>query len=177
MYDIFFHYNIIGRSILYLKQSKKKFNYMDLFKIKDLLIFFNLKDIIDINSIFVLNYIYFFKYYFGCLPLFFNYSYKFKLNLNYFSFIVQYKFNNKRLYFPLYFFLNDIYGRIKKINLQFNQITSVIFRYEVKDMNFFLEQKNSLGFFNLKHSVCFEFIFSKTLLNFNLLFSIFKFKL
>lgn len=42
-------------------------------------------------------------------------------------------------------------------------------------MNFFIEKKNSIGFFNLKDSVNFKFIFNKKqILNYFNYFSIYK---
>ena len=126
-------------------------------KIQNLNIFFDIKEITDINSFSVLNYIYFFKYYFGFLPFFVNYDYSFKLNLSYFSFTVKYKFLNKNIYFPLFFLINDVYAFIGKNNLLIYQKLNIL-KYTVKDMNFFLEKKNSLGFFYLKHYITFEMI-------------------
>lgn len=165
----------MGRFLFFLQCSKNKFKINDILKLNLLFIFFNLKDIIDINSISILNYIYFFKFFFGYLPFFFNYECKFKLNIYYYSFKIQYKFFNKNIYFPLYFFINDIY--FFKLNLQFEKVTLYNFRYIIKDMNFFLERKNSLGFYNLKNVITFEIILKNILLlKYNLLFSIFKLK-
>jgi len=43
-------------------------------------------------------------------------------------------------------------------------------------MNFFLEKKNSLGFFNLKHNLYFQFYYNNKYKYFNL-FNLFKFKI
>jgi hypothetical protein len=176
MYDFFFHSKVIGRFLFFLQQSKIIFKFSDIFKINLLFIFFDLKNILDINSIFVVNYIYFFKFFFGYLPFFFNYESKFKLNIYYYSFKIQYKFYKNKIYFPLYFFINDIY--MFNLNLDFDKVTKYNFKYIIKDMNFFLEKKNSLGFYNLKHNIVFEIILKNILiLKEKLLFSIFKLKI
>ena len=43
-------------------------------------------------------------------------------------------------------------------------------------MNFFLEKKNSLGFFNLKHNLYFQFYYKAASLNYLNLFYLFKLK-
>lgn len=43
-------------------------------------------------------------------------------------------------------------------------------------MNFFLEKKNSLGFFNLKHNLYFQFYYKTEDLNYVNLFYLFKLK-
>lgn len=43
-------------------------------------------------------------------------------------------------------------------------------------MNFFLEKKNSLGFFNLKHNLYFQFYYNKQRFNNLNLFQLFKLK-
>ena len=128
----------------------------------------------EINASTILNNIYFFKYYLGSLPFFVNYDYRFKLNFNYFSFTILYKFFNKNLYFVLFFFINDIYMHINKLNLNC-YIEHAGFKYIIKDMNFFLEKKNSLGFFDLKNSVIFEIVFERFYHN-NFLASLYKLK-
>jgi len=101
------------------------------------------------------------------------------LNINYYSFFIQYNFYGKKIYYILYFFLNDVYSMLNKtyILLNFNEN---FFEFTVNDMNFFVEKRSSLGFFNLKHNINFKFI-STTMLNINNveslnLFYLFKFR-
>jgi hypothetical protein len=180
MLDLYFFYKNIGRYILLLKYSYKDngpFNYIDLIKFSKLAVYFNIKDINDLNNFSVLNYIYFFKYYFSVIPFFSNYNYRFHLNTDYYSFHIQYNFVNKSIYFPMFFFLNDIYYMLNRSFIELKE-ESNYYDFKVNDMNFFIEKKNSIGFFNLKHSIHFRFYF-KNLLNlklFNLL-TIFKLKI
>lgn len=157
MLDLYLHYNYIGRFILNLKQSKIFLNFKEIIKIFYLIIYFNIKEITDINSFSFLNNIYFFKFYFGVLPFFSNYKSIFRLNINHFSFIVQYKFKNKKIYFPLFFFLNDIYSKINKIHLSILK-KNIFWEFNISDMNFFIEKKNSSGFFYLKHNISFKIL-------------------
>src|SRR6185369_5768228 len=153
------------------------YNSKDLVKINNLIVYFNIKDVNDLNSFSILNYIYFFKYYFSVIPFFSNYSYKFNLNIDYYSFFIQYTFKNYKIYYPLYFFLNDIYYAINRSFLKVYKNMNFI-EYVVNDMNFFVEKKNSLGFFHLKHKIHFKFCFLN-LREFNSdnLFLLFKFKI
>lgn len=180
MLDLHFFYKNVGRYILFLKYSNKDnniINYMDSMKFNKLTVFFNIKDINDLNNFSVLNYIYFFKYYFAVVPYFSNYNYRFHLNTDYFSFHIQYNFVNKAMYYSIYFFLNDIYYMMNRSFIDLKKEPNY-YEFKVNDMNFFIEKKNSIGFFNLKHSIHFRFYY-KNKLNLNLLnlLTIFKLKI
>jgi len=49
--------------------------------------------------------------------------------------------------------------------------------FVINDMNFFLEKKNSLGFFNLKHNLYFQFFYKNKNNKFNYLNLFYLFKL
>lgn len=115
-------------------------------------LFFDIKQLTDINNQSILSCIFFFKYYFGIVPFFKNYKHEFKLNIHYFSFVIEYSFYNKVMYYVLYYFINDIYFMINKMYL-LNSKFKNYWEFMVNDMNFFIEKKNSLGFFNLKHKL------------------------
>jgi hypothetical protein len=102
------------RFILFLKKSQIKNNFIDILEIKKSIVYFNLKNIIDLNTLTISNYYFFFKYFFGKIPFFSSYKYNFKLNINYFNFIILYNFKKKEIYYILYFFINDIYFQISK---------------------------------------------------------------
>jgi hypothetical protein len=179
MFDLYFFYKYIGRYILYLKYSKFIYNFKNLSKLNNLIVYFNVNNITDINTNSLMNYFYFFKYYFSVVPYFSNYVHNFHLNINYYSFFIQYNFYGKKIYYILYFFLNDVYSMLNKtyILLNFNEN---FFEFTVNDMNFFVEKRSSLGFFNLKHNINFKFI-STTMLDINNveslnLFYLFKFR-
>jgi len=64
---------------------------------------------------------------------------------------------------------------INKSNIMYKKDKNFL-EYVINDMNFFLEKKNSLGFFNLKHNLYFRF-FNKNHNNNSLnLFHLFKLK-
>lgn len=116
--DFFFYYKYIVRFILFLKKSEKKFNFMDILEIHKLVVFFNLKNITDLNTLSISNYYFFFKYFFGKLPFISNYKHSFKLNINYYSFNILYNFKKKEIYYIFYFFINDIYLNVSKNSIQ-----------------------------------------------------------
>ena len=43
-----------------------------------------------------------------------SYNYNFKLNINYYSFIILCNLKKKEIYYMLFFFFNDIYSIISK---------------------------------------------------------------
>src|SRR5690242_7211249 len=112
MLDFFFYYKNIMRFILFLKKSKIKYNFIDILEIKKSIVYFDLKNITDLNNLSISNYYYFFKYFFGKVPFFYNYKYVFKLNINYFNFTILYNFKKKEIYYILFFLINDIYFNI-----------------------------------------------------------------
>jgi hypothetical protein len=114
MFDFFFYYKYVIRFILFLKKSKAKFKTIDILKLEKAIVFFDLKNITDINNLSISNYYFFFKYFFGKIPFFLNYKYVFKLNVNYYNFKIMYSFKKKEIYYVLYFFINDIYLNISK---------------------------------------------------------------
>lgn len=125
---------------------------MNILKMQKITLFFDIKQLSDINNQSILSCIFFFKYYFGIVPFFKNYKHEFKLNIHYFSFVIEYSFYNKVMYYVLYYFINDIYYMINKMYL-LNTKFKNYWEFMVNDMNFFIEKKNSLGFFNLKHKL------------------------
>jgi hypothetical protein len=174
MLDFYFYYKNIARYILFLKKSEKKFNFTDILEIKKSIIFFDLKNIIDLNNLSISNYYFFFKFFFGKIPFFTSYKYNFKLNVNYYNFVISYNLVKKGIYYALFFFINDIYILISKNVINIKKELN-FWEFSISDMNFFVEKKNSIGFFNLKDHVNFKFIFNnESWLNFFNFFSIFK---
>lgn len=159
MFDFFFYYKNTIRFILFLKKSKIKYNSIDICELKESVVFFNLKNIIDLNSLSISNYYFFFKYFFGKIPYFSSYKYEFKLNVNYHNFNILYNFKKKEIYYILYFFINDIYFAISKNSVKIKKEHNY-WDFIINDMNFFIEKKNSIGFFHLKDNVNFRFIFN-----------------
>lgn len=114
MLDFYFYYTYIVRFILFLKKSKIKYYFTDILEIKKSIVFFNLQNITDLNSLSISNYFFSFKYFFGKIPFFSSYKYTFKLNVSYYNFFVLYNFKKKEIYYVLYFFFNDVYYLISK---------------------------------------------------------------
>jgi hypothetical protein len=114
MIDSFFYYENTVRFILYLKKTKQLYHFTEILKIKEINVYFNIQNIIDINNLALSNYYFFFKYFFGKIPYFINYKYNFKLNVNYYSFLILCNFKKKDLFYVLSFFINDIFALISK---------------------------------------------------------------
>lgn len=157
MLDFFFYYNNVVRFILFLKKSKKKYVSSEILELKDISVYFNIKNILDLNNLALSNYFFFFKYFFGKIPYFFNYKHNFKLNVNYFSFFILYSFKKKDLFYIFSFFINDIFFLISKNSIILKK-EFFYWEYLINDMNFFIEKKNSIGFFHLRDNVYFKFI-------------------
>jgi len=160
MLDYFFYYKNIGRFILYLKCCSEFFYFTNILQFSKLAIFFDINNINDLSGVSILSHIFFLKYYFGVLPFFTNYSYKFKLNAHYYKFFIQCNFFKKKIYYPLYFFFNDVYCMVNKTNLSLSKAQGS-WNFCVSDMNFFIEKKNTLGFFYLKYKLNFNFFLVK----------------
>ena len=165
MFNLYFYYKYIIRYINFLQNYKNIKYYDNIIKINKLIYYFSCNRITDINNNTILSSLFFFKYYFGCMPYFTNYTSMFKLNIYYYNFFIEYIYSNKKIFFPLYFFINDIYFFINKIHLKIIYYDNLWIGY-IDDMNFFLEKKNSLGFFNLKYKLYLKLIFNE---NYNLL--------
>jgi len=117
MLDFFFYYKNVVRFFLFLKKSKSIYTFNDILKIDKSVVYFNLKNIVDLNNLSISNYYFFFKYFFGKIPFFSSYKYTFKLNISYYSFIILYNFKKSEIYYVLYFFVNDIYSLISKSSI------------------------------------------------------------
>ena len=174
MLDFFFYYKNVVRFFLFLKKSKSIYTFNDILKIDKSVVYFNLKNIVDLNNLSISNYYFFFKYFFGKIPFFSSYKYTFKLNISYYSFIILYNFKKSEIYYVLYFFVNDIYSLISKSSILTKKESSY-WEYTINDMNFFIEKKNSIGFFHLKDHINFKFMFNRgDFLNFYNFFIIYK---
>jgi len=159
MLDLFFYYKNITRFILFLKKSSLKYANINILEIKKLIVYFNLKNIIDLNNLSISNYYYFFKYFFGKIPFFSSYKYSFKLNISYYNFIILYNFKKKDIYYIFFFFINDIYLPISKNSVNIKKEKNY-WEFTICDMNFFVEKKNSIGFFHLKDYINFKYLFN-----------------
>jgi hypothetical protein len=123
MFNLSFFYKNVIRFISFLKDYNLNF-YDKIFKINKLVVYFNCYNIVDINQNSILSSIFFFKYYFGILPVFSNYKSEFKLNIYYYNFFIEYVFKKEYIYFIFLFFLNDIYGFINKIYVKISTYIS-----------------------------------------------------
>lgn len=174
MQDLFFYYKYTARFIFFLKKSNVKFYFSDILQLNKIVIYFNINNLTDLNNLSISNYYFFFKYFFGKIPFFFNYKYTFKLNISYFNFLILCNIKKKEIYYIFFFFINDIYWLISKKSINIKKFPTY-WEFLINDMNFFIEKKNSIGFFNLKDNIVFKFIFNdKKFLQLSTFFSIYK---
>jgi hypothetical protein len=117
MYNLFFYYKNYNRYLIFLKHSLNKYHFINFLKLEKVNISFSIKNLVDLNSHSVLSSLFFFKYNFGVTPFFTNYNYLFRLNVHYFSFVIEYNFIGRFLFTPLFFLINDIYFMINKAYL------------------------------------------------------------
>lgn len=157
MSNLDLHYMSVGRFLLHLKFNSKFYNSFEFLKLKELNVFFFLKSIEDMDHLCVSNYFYFFKFFFGRIGFFSNYSYIFSLNIEYHSFIVQLNCYKKYIYHPLLFLMNDINSKLKASTYTKTVLNNKL-TYTVNDMNFFTDKKTTIGFFNLIHNVNFNVV-------------------
>lgn len=174
MRDFFFYYKYTVRYILFLEKNNYKFLLTDILELNKIVIYFNICNLTDLNNLSISNYYFFFKYFFGKIPFFFNYKYTFKLNISYFNFLILCNIRKKEIYYVFFFFLNDIYSLISKKMIDIKKFKNY-WEFVINDMNFFIEKKNSIGFFNLKDNITFKFMFNdKNFLQLSTFFSIYK---
>ena len=117
MYNLYFYNKNYARYIKFLKYSKNKYHFLQITNFKKIFMYFNIKELTEMNHSSILSCIFFFKYYFGIVPFFNNYKYLFKLNIHYFDFSIEYNFVKNFMYYTLFYFINDIYYMINKTNL------------------------------------------------------------
>lgn len=171
--DFFFHYrNIIRFSFC------KKFYILNSFLIpflNKLLLFFNIKNLDDINSLAISNCFYLIKFFFGRRLFIVRFFTKFNLGSYYINFFLESVIRNFDIYFYISFLISDIFPF-----LTFDYVSLILKKEYIhillKDMSFFSEKKNNVGFFNLKDSLNIKFfIFSKYFLNLFVIKNFFSF--
>jgi len=60
MLDFYFYNTNLVRFILFLKKSEKKYDFSKILNITEINVYFNIKNIIDLNNLSLSNYFYFF---------------------------------------------------------------------------------------------------------------------
>jgi hypothetical protein len=171
--DYYFHYKFVLRFLLIEKLNYTYINSYIIPDLKKIKIYFSIKNLIDFNDLRSSNFHFLFRFFFGKKAIFVRYSTIFSLNVLYYNFIIQSIFLKKDMFFPIYFFFNDIipycnnrYFLLKRDNLVM---------YTIFDMNIFLEKKTNLWFFNLKNDLNIQFLSSGVDIEKDYLFLLFKF--
>jgi hypothetical protein len=121
------------------------------------LVFF-INNLTDFDHLCSSNYIYLFKYFFRSKASVCQYTSKFHLGVWYYSFQIRAYLLNFKIFFTLYFLLNDIMPKIGKdfsVKIWKNRYMLTIF-----DLNIFLDWNTSIGLFYLDHNLNFIFVFN-----------------
>lgn len=175
VFDYYFHYKYVLRFLLLEKIGKSYINTYKFPRIYKLNTFFVIKDLVDFENLKSSNYFFFFKYFFGKKAFFLNYSSVFSLNVLYHNFNVQLNFVKKDIYFYLNFLFNDILPFCNNRYLIINSENRNYVLYIINDMNFFLEKKTHVGFFNLNNSLNIKFFCFGNRIDKTILLSLLKF--
>jgi hypothetical protein len=155
----FFEKNTI-RYFFLLKYNYLNFSHYNLGLpfLKKLYLNFNIIDAQDVDSLFSSNYAYLLRYFFGCKAFVLNYKSRYHLGVWYYSFQIRSLAPKNYYPFILYMISNDI---IPKIGYDFEVKSYKNLCYLVlKDLNIFLDWNSSVGLFNLRHNLEFDFIFN-----------------
>jgi hypothetical protein len=157
--DFFFSYKYVLRFVL-IQQYGFFFNTFQIPFLKNLLIFFSINDLEDLDDARSFNYFYLFKFFFGNKSFFTRFRSFFSLGKTYYSFNIQSFFSGRFCFFPLFFLINDLLAltnsnHYKIFYLAFDSVSFSFF-----DLNLFLEKKTNVGLFSLRDCLNFRFIFS-----------------
>lgn len=153
--DYYFHYNFVSRFIIlnkFFKNNKKIINSFNLLKVKIINLYFIIKKLEDIDSLCTSNYFYFSKYFLGKRMFISKYFSIFNRGITHYNFKISLFLQKKDIFFFFYFFSSEVYCYVNKDFIVLNNIKkniSIIF----KDIVYFTEKKNNVGFFNLKHDL------------------------
>jgi len=150
--DYFFHYKYCCRFKILNKFFNIEMNSLNILNLNNISIYFFVKNLDDLNHLCTSNYFYFIKYFFGKRAYISKYSYKFNLGTNYHNFYVQVFLKKYDIFFFFSFLSNDVLAFCNKQYIFFKFLKKNIYLI-LKDMTFFVEKKNNLGFFNLKDNL------------------------
>jgi hypothetical protein len=173
MKDLFFHYKYICRFLLIQKLGCLKLNTYSVPYMAKSVVFFSVRNLVDLEDLRGSNYFFLIKLYFGRRSFFVNYESCFSLNVLYHSFVAELILTGRNAYFPMIFLLNDLQFFLAKKDFSIVVSNSVL-NFEVFDMNIFSERKTNVGFFNLKDNLNLSFYCSGSIRESKILFKILK---
>jgi hypothetical protein len=156
--DFFFHYKHVCRFLLTQKLDIS-LNVFTIPKVTKALLFFVVKNLVDLEDIQLSNYFYLLKFFLGKKAYFSKFKSTFSLNVLYHSFLVQLSLKGKHLYFSIFFVTNEVFPFLGKTLLAVKNLKFYA-QFSVLDMNIFVEKKTNVGFFNLKEPLNFRFYYS-----------------
>lgn len=108
MLDLHFHYKAVVRHLLMLKYNEHNYNSHTIIKLKKISIFFDLRNLTDLDDLTISNCFYFFRFFLGRNGYYQSYKMKFKLNVYYHSFTIKCDIEKRYMYYSIYMFINEI---------------------------------------------------------------------
>lgn len=113
---------------------------------------FIIKELTDINDASIYNYNFLSIFFFGKRIFFLKFEENFLLNKYYFKFIIRICLKEREFFSNLLFLLNDVIPLLGQEHIYYSKISKNYnnFRFEILDMNIFLDKKNNIGLFFLK---------------------------
>lgn len=173
--DYYFSYKHLLRFIL-VNKINKIYNTYSIPFLKNVEVFFAIKNVETLENSYFYNYIYLMRVYFGAKSFFCKYSSYFKLGKTYHSFVVKSFFCKKYSYSPVWFLVNDLLFMTSANSRDYYFPKSNVFLLRFFQMNVFLEKKTHVGFFHLKHFLNASLHFSsKSFSYYKILIDLFKF--
>ena len=120
---MYFHYKAVGRYLLMLKYNEHLYNSKTIIKLRKISVFFDLRNLTDLDDLTISNCFYFFRFFLGKSGYYQSYRMKFKLNVYYHSFVVKCDLDKKLMYYSVFFFVNDVKNtRYLKVRLKEKEI-------------------------------------------------------
>lgn len=158
--DFYFNYCFVYRFLL-IQKWNFFYNTNQIPIVKNLLIFFNVFNLIDLDDVRSFNYSYLFRFFFGKKCCFTKPIMKFHLGVNYYKFKVFSFFYRLESFFALSVFVNDILS-LSSDNYFYSimPVNSNFFIFFFNDLNVFVEKKTNIGFYNVKDPLGFKIFFS-----------------
>lgn len=154
MYKNVFRHLLIQKAVLS--------NIYSLPVLRNLLVYFSVKDLEFLDDDRIFNVFFLFRFFFGRKAFITKFSSFFSLNVRTYSFNVQIFYSCNYCFFPLFFFVNDILANSSskpKFFFSKNKESYILFFFRFFDMDSFMEKKVNAGLYFLKDNINFKFVF------------------
>lgn len=156
--DLYFNYKYTFRFLLLNSVSHITNNY-NLADINKTVVYFPLRNLIDLNDVRIYNYCFFFKFFFGIKPLFSQFKDISTYGKTQYLFNIQIILTKKDVFSVLYFLSNDVLPFMARrgFGLYMNYTRKILrVVYTIDKFNVFLVKKSNLGLMNLNDPLFFK---------------------